>query len=182
MGYKVVGTNKEDFSKRMLKRQNISPTEYELVPRWDKTGIAVRKSKGWNRRVINETTVPRLDGDANVTEFIQQAYDTCSTDLQREGISFQLIDKTKKKPVNGHTHMKSVRIKPEHEREPTDIDGLLELLDNLGLGEISLGELGELRAVLRDLVGPELDTRLVEYAKKMRRRRRQEGGGAEDAA
>lgn len=77
--------------------------------------------------------------------------------------------------------MTSIRIKPEHEREPTDIDGLLELLDNLGLGEVSLGELGELRAVLRDLVGPELDTRLVQYAKKMRRRRRKEGGGSEDA-
>lgn len=165
----------------MLKRQDISPAEYELVPIWDKTGIAVRKSKGWNRRVVNEKTVPRLDASAKVTDFIQQAYDTCSTNLQGEGISFKLINKVTKKPVHGQTQMTSIRIKPEHERDPTDIDGLLELLDNLGLGEVSLGELGELRAVLRDLVGPELDTRLVQYAKKMRRRRRKEGGGSEDA-
>jgi hypothetical protein len=182
MGYKVVVTNKEDFSRRMLKRQDISPAEYELVPRWRKTGVPVRKSKSWNRRVINENTVPRLGADDNVTAFIQQAYDTCSTDLQGEGICFQLIDKAKKRPVDGNTHMKSVRIKPEHEREPTDMDGLLELLDNLGLSDISLSELGELRGVLRDLVGKDLDTLLVKYAKKMRRRRRDEDGPVQEDA
>lgn len=178
MGYKVVGTNKDDFSRRMLKRQDISPAEYELVPRWKKTGIDVRKSKGWNRRVINENTVLRLDSDAQVTEFIQQAYDTCSTDLHGEGISFHLIDKAKKKPVDGHTRMKNIRIKPENEREPTDIDGLLEFLDNLGLGEVSLSEVGELHGVLRDLVDKDLDSLLVKYAKKMRRRRRDEDASA----
>lgn len=182
VGYKVLVTNKEDFSRRMLKRQDISPAEYELVPRWDNTGIAVRKNKSWNRRVINENTVPRLDDKATVTEFIQQAYRTCSTNLQGEGISFQLIDRAKKKPVDGHTHMKSIRVKPEHEREPTDIDGLQEFLDNLGLGEVSLSELGELHAVLRDLVGKDLDALLMKYAKKMRRRRRGEDGAATDAA
>ncbi|ATD61916.1 hypothetical protein CNX70_18415 [Janthinobacterium svalbardensis] len=178
MGYKVVGTNKDDFSRRMLKRQDISPSEYELVPRWKKTGIAVRKSKGWNRRVINEKTVPRLDADANVTTFIQQAYDTCSTDVQGEGITFHVIDKATKKSVDGNTHMKNIRAKPENEREPTDMDGLVEFLDNLGLGEVSLGELGELHGVLQDLVGKELDALLVKYAKKMRRRRRHEDSSA----
>lgn len=182
MGYKVVDTNREDFSRRMLKRQDISPDEYELVPRWRKTDVQVRKSRHWNRRVINETTVPRLGPDDNITAFIQQAYDTSSTDLQGEGIYFQLFDKVKKKPVDGNTHMKNVRIKLEHEREPSEMDGLLELLDNLGLGEVSLAETAELREVLRDFVGKDLDALLKKYAKKMRRRRRGEDGPSEEAA
>jgi hypothetical protein len=182
MGYKVVVTNRDDFSRRMVKRQDISPAEYELVPRWRKTDVQVRRSKSWNRRVINETTVPRLGADDNITAFIQQAYDTSSTDLQGEGIYFQLFDKVKKKPVDGNTHMKNVRMKLEHEREPTDMDGLVELLDNLGLGEVSQPEMAELRGVLRDFVGRDLDSLLVKYAKKMRRRRRDEDGPTQEAA
>jgi hypothetical protein len=150
-----------NFSSRLVKFHKLpNGTEIRLYRK--KTGRRVRSDFTVKRKGINAGNISKHDNLSNVKDFLNEARNLLSTDIEARGLEMQLFGPDGNR-VNGNTLLGTVRSFEPNITEDSDkaLDLFITILENCGLEDITIRQAGRLYNQLNEILGKSLDISLI---------------------
>lgn len=164
MAAKLKSSDWSDFSERFVRIQSL-PRGTELRLYRLRDDRRVRSDFSVKRKAINRTNVPQLDDSVRVMKLLEEARTLLSTDIDARGLEMRLYAPDGTHIGNSKSLGKVRQMEPAvtDKNEPFEI--FSELLDDVGLGDVSVREAGKLYVKLCEVVGNDLfDKQLLRLA------------------
>ena len=167
MTRKLKSSSLADFSSKLVRFHKLpNGTEIRLYRK--KAERRVRSDFTVKRKGINSKNVSEFDDSWNVKDFLDEAKDLLSTDIDARGLEMQLFAPDGSR-INGNTLLGNVRrLEPQIDEDSDKaLDLFITLLENCSLEDISIRQAGQLYNQLNDILDNSLDVSLLKNERKI---------------
>jgi hypothetical protein len=122
----------------------------------------VRSDLSVKRKLVTSANIRSLNDYDTVSDFLSKIRMLLSTNIEARGLEMRLYGPDGGR-IYGNTRIRTVKqMEPSVVKDDSEIfETFLDLLETAGLDDISLRQAGGLYSKLREIVGDELDKRLL---------------------